>query len=228
VLSMQDELEDKEVVAIAHFWNARCHRKKGEYDEALKRAGVGRELAQVLGFPNMAAVMRVPEVRDCHHFFVFQFILHGKHEIKLTKRLVRIVPQKREQPFRHTQLQIVIHGKMSALLPRKACQHLLNQSRLAISDINPLSKTADKSGRIRLLRADMRKEVFMAVQQFNAAGYVAHHQVVFKFLEKLAGHARILLDIEPGCGHSVENDSTFLSKSSESDDLVCNPSCARI
>src|ERR1043166_8942815 len=61
VLSMQDELEDKEVVAIAHFWNARCHRKKGEYDEALKRAGVGRELAQVLGFPTMPAVVRVLE-----------------------------------------------------------------------------------------------------------------------------------------------------------------------
>jgi len=61
VLSMQDEVEDKEVVAIAHFWNARCHRKKGEYDEALKRAGVGRELAQSLGFPKMAAVMRVLE-----------------------------------------------------------------------------------------------------------------------------------------------------------------------
>jgi tetratricopeptide (TPR) repeat protein len=61
VLSMQGEIEDKEVVAIAHFWNARCHRKKGEYDEALKRAGVGRELAQELGFPNMAAVMRVLE-----------------------------------------------------------------------------------------------------------------------------------------------------------------------
>jgi tetratricopeptide (TPR) repeat protein len=61
VLSMQEEIEDKEVVAIAHFWNARCHRKKGEYDEALKRAGVGRELAQALGFPRMAAVMRVLE-----------------------------------------------------------------------------------------------------------------------------------------------------------------------
>ncbi len=61
VLSMQDEIEDREVVAIAHFWNARCHRKKGEYDEALKRAGVGRELAQALGHPKMAAVMRVLE-----------------------------------------------------------------------------------------------------------------------------------------------------------------------
>jgi len=61
VLSMQEEIKDKEWVAIAHFWNARCHRKKGEYDEALKRAGVGRELAQALGFPKMAAVMRVLE-----------------------------------------------------------------------------------------------------------------------------------------------------------------------
>jgi tetratricopeptide (TPR) repeat protein len=61
VLSMQEEIADKELVAIAHFWNARCHRKKGEYDEALKRAGAGRELAQSLGFPKMAAVMRVLE-----------------------------------------------------------------------------------------------------------------------------------------------------------------------
>jgi tetratricopeptide (TPR) repeat protein len=61
VLSLQEEIEDKELVAIAHFWNARCHRKKGEYDEALRRAGVGRELAQALGFPRMAAVMRVLE-----------------------------------------------------------------------------------------------------------------------------------------------------------------------
>ena len=36
VLSMQDEIDDKEQVAIARFWKARCHRRKGEYDEALK------------------------------------------------------------------------------------------------------------------------------------------------------------------------------------------------
>jgi tetratricopeptide (TPR) repeat protein len=61
VLSMQEEVGDKAVVAILQFWNARCHRKKGEYDEALRRCGVGRELAQSLGFPQMAAVMRVLE-----------------------------------------------------------------------------------------------------------------------------------------------------------------------
>jgi tetratricopeptide (TPR) repeat protein len=61
VLSLRDEIEDKEVVAIAHFWNGRCHRKKGEYDEALKRSSAGRELAQSLGYEKMAAVMRVLE-----------------------------------------------------------------------------------------------------------------------------------------------------------------------
>src|SRR5205085_589109 len=61
VLSMQEEIEDKELVAIAQFWKARCHRKKGEYDEALKHAALGRELASALGFPRMAAVMRVLE-----------------------------------------------------------------------------------------------------------------------------------------------------------------------
>ncbi|HEX2329520.1 MAG TPA: tetratricopeptide repeat protein [Candidatus Angelobacter sp.] len=61
VLTMQSLIEDKELVAVVHFWNARCHRKKGEYDEALKRSGVGRELAMALGFPKMAAVMRVLE-----------------------------------------------------------------------------------------------------------------------------------------------------------------------
>src|SRR2546423_1862217 len=61
VLSMQEEIEDRELVAIVQFWHARCHRKKGEYDEALKHAAVGRELALVLGFEKMAAVMRVLE-----------------------------------------------------------------------------------------------------------------------------------------------------------------------
>jgi len=61
VLSLQDETEDKEIIAIAYFWNARCHRKKGEYDVALKHAAAGRDLAMSLGFPKMAAVMRVLE-----------------------------------------------------------------------------------------------------------------------------------------------------------------------
>lgn len=61
VLALQDETEDKVVISIAHFWNARCHRKKGEYDVALKRAAAGSELAAKLGFPRMAAVIRVLE-----------------------------------------------------------------------------------------------------------------------------------------------------------------------
>ena len=61
VLSLQQEITDKELIAIGHFWTARCHRKHGEYDEALKHTAVGREMALALGFDRMAAVMRVLE-----------------------------------------------------------------------------------------------------------------------------------------------------------------------
>lgn len=61
VLSMEQEIEDKELVAIAQFWTARCHRRKGEYDEALKHAEAGRKAALGMGFEKMAAVMRVLE-----------------------------------------------------------------------------------------------------------------------------------------------------------------------
>jgi tetratricopeptide (TPR) repeat protein len=61
VLSMQDEMDDKEQVAIARFWKARCHRRKGEYDEALKHTATAWKLAHDLGFTKMAAVMRVME-----------------------------------------------------------------------------------------------------------------------------------------------------------------------
>jgi len=61
VLFLQDETEDRVVIAIANYWNARCHRKKGEYDIALKRAAAGSDQAMKLGFPRMAAVIRVLE-----------------------------------------------------------------------------------------------------------------------------------------------------------------------
>jgi tetratricopeptide (TPR) repeat protein len=61
VLAMENELPEGELVAIVHFWNARCHRKKGEYDQALKQAESGRSAAEGLGHERMAAVMRVLE-----------------------------------------------------------------------------------------------------------------------------------------------------------------------
>lgn len=61
VLALQEETEDKVVISIAYCWNARCHRKKGEYDTALQHASAGSGLATTLGFPRMAAVIRVLE-----------------------------------------------------------------------------------------------------------------------------------------------------------------------
>src|SRR2546423_5745009 len=104
VLSMQEEIEDRELVAIAQFWNARCHRKKGEYDEALKHAALGRELASKLGFPRMAAVMRVLE----------SWLLFQKGHLRESTRIL----DQAEQVLRHTDDYITLgniysaHGRM--------------------------------------------------------------------------------------------------------------------
>src|SRR5271165_4891807 len=61
VLSLGDELDDRFLPAIAHFWKGRCLRRRGEYDEALIHTVKGRDLALGLGHPRMAAVMQVLE-----------------------------------------------------------------------------------------------------------------------------------------------------------------------
>ena len=61
VLSLEQETDDQELIAIANFWKSRCLRMKGEYDQALKFAVKGRDLALKLGHSPMAAVMRVLE-----------------------------------------------------------------------------------------------------------------------------------------------------------------------
>lgn len=61
VLSLEQETDDKELLAIANFWKGRCLRMKGEYDQALAFAVKGRDLALELGHPPMAAVMQVLE-----------------------------------------------------------------------------------------------------------------------------------------------------------------------
>jgi len=61
VLSFEDEIQDKELVAIANFWIGRCQRKMGQYDVALKYTVKAKEVALHLGYPKMAAVMQVLE-----------------------------------------------------------------------------------------------------------------------------------------------------------------------
>jgi len=61
VLSLEQETDDRELVAIANFWKGRCLRMKGEYDQALAFAVKGRDLALELGHQTMAAVIRVLE-----------------------------------------------------------------------------------------------------------------------------------------------------------------------
>jgi tetratricopeptide (TPR) repeat protein len=61
VLSLEEELDDRFLLAIAYFWKGRCLRRKGDYDEALIYTGKGKDLALALGHLRMAAVMQVLE-----------------------------------------------------------------------------------------------------------------------------------------------------------------------
>ena len=61
VLSFASEVQDKEMLAIANFWIARCQRKMGRYESALKYVISGKELALNLQLPKMAAIGQVLE-----------------------------------------------------------------------------------------------------------------------------------------------------------------------
>lgn len=61
IISLGEEVADKQLLALAHFWKGRCQRKLGEYQSALAHTVKGRELALELGYGRMAAVMQVLE-----------------------------------------------------------------------------------------------------------------------------------------------------------------------
>lgn len=61
VESVEEEVRDREMLAISNFWIGRCLRSQGRYDDALSYTVKARELAQELGYAKMAAVMQVLE-----------------------------------------------------------------------------------------------------------------------------------------------------------------------
>jgi tetratricopeptide (TPR) repeat protein len=61
VLALSEEVQDQQVIAIANFWTGRCLRRQGRYEDALGYVAKGRDLSLRLGYPRMAAVMRVLE-----------------------------------------------------------------------------------------------------------------------------------------------------------------------
>jgi tetratricopeptide (TPR) repeat protein len=59
VQSLESEVPDAELLAIANFWTGRCLRKTGQYDEALVYTIRGEELALSCGYLQMAAIMQM-------------------------------------------------------------------------------------------------------------------------------------------------------------------------
>lgn len=61
VLQAEEELGSRVLAAIAHFWKGRAHRKKGEYDAAMRHVVRGREMMQRVYQSKLAAVIQIQE-----------------------------------------------------------------------------------------------------------------------------------------------------------------------
>ena len=60
-LSLEEEIDNRELIAIANFSIGRCLRRAGRYQDALAHVVKGKDLALDLGYPVMAAVMQLVE-----------------------------------------------------------------------------------------------------------------------------------------------------------------------
>ncbi len=58
VQSLEHEVADTELLAIANFWTGRCLRKTGQYDDAAVYVERGESLALACGYAQMAAIMQ--------------------------------------------------------------------------------------------------------------------------------------------------------------------------
>ncbi|HET9741916.1 MAG TPA: hypothetical protein VFQ00_04130 [Terriglobales bacterium] len=61
VLQAERELGDPRLLVLAHFWKARAHRKKGEYEAAQRDITEARRLAARLHLPGLTALIQIQE-----------------------------------------------------------------------------------------------------------------------------------------------------------------------
>lgn len=61
VVQAHEDFGDASKLALAHFWKARAHRKKGEYENALAHIVLARNLADASGAVMLRAVARIHE-----------------------------------------------------------------------------------------------------------------------------------------------------------------------
>ena len=61
VIQAREDLGDADKLALAHFWKGRSHRKKGEYENALKHIARARDLATASGDFTFRAIIRIQE-----------------------------------------------------------------------------------------------------------------------------------------------------------------------
>ena len=124
VIGLAEELSDRETLSIANFWKGRCLRSRAEYDEALPYTLAGRDLALALGYPKMAAVMRVME----------SWLLFQKGRAKEAQNILRLAEAELAETDDYVTLGNIhsSHGRIA----RRECRYeqAIEHFTLAISD----------------------------------------------------------------------------------------------
>ena len=88
VLKAERELGDEHLMALAHFWKGRSHRKKGEYEVALKHIVEARRRAETMRAKKLAAVIEVQEAwlifQKGHAKRAMELLAHAELQLKDT------------------------------------------------------------------------------------------------------------------------------------------------
>jgi tetratricopeptide (TPR) repeat protein len=61
VLTLETEVCEPRLLVVTHFWKARAHRKKGEYEPAMRHISMAKEIAERMHAPKLVAVMKIHE-----------------------------------------------------------------------------------------------------------------------------------------------------------------------
>lgn len=94
VLKAESELGDAKLVALAHFWIGRAHRKKGEYEPALRHITEAKTRAEASGAVKLVAVIEIQQgwllFQNGEPKEALRLLRHAEGELKTTDDAVSL------------------------------------------------------------------------------------------------------------------------------------------
>jgi tetratricopeptide (TPR) repeat protein len=203
LLEVEPGILDPQLVAVAHYWKGRAHRRLGEFNAAKLHMLNAQEQAQELGFTKLVALVKIQTsrmfFREGQHREAFRLLDEAEQELKGTGDAIslgniesargRFVRRLGEYPkaLKHFERAIEIYGDASPGRPNGA-RALVNAAyvkRLIALDL----KGRQKSGRARA--ADHVR--FLEVCR-EALEYLSRAKDIYSNLRHQAGTGSVLVN----------------------------------